>query len=373
VDRANNPQARSARLRDVTANSIVRRPLVVTADPVLLDELLRLCAAAGVVPVVAADPAAVARGWAGASTVLLDSALAGSVRHLAQRTRLVIVGSAAEPLWEVAAEVGADHVAVLPSAGTWLVGLLSTPSAGRDAAPLVCVMGGQGGGGATTLAIALSRHASARGVSTVLIDADPFSGGIDLALGMESASGDRWPQVLPDEAAGVASGFVHRLPARSGLRVLAADRDEPFAVSEAAMTAVIAEARSSSELVVADLPRRIDAATGALLAAANCTYLVLPAQVRAVAAAAQLAVALAERCADVRAVIRGPAPSGLSLDAVTRSLGIPLAGAIRAEPGIMRDYERGVPPGQPRGPLARLCTGLLDQLMAPADGQGQAA
>jgi secretion/DNA translocation related CpaE-like protein len=270
---------------------------------------------------------------------------------------VVVVGSAGDPLWEVAAEVGADHVAVLPSAASWLVGLLGSPAdAGEAAAPLVCVMGGQGGGGATSLAIALGRCASARGISTVLIDGDPFGGGIDLALGMESASGDRWPQVVPNAAGGVTTGFLHRLPARNGLRVLATDRDEPFAISETAMTAVLAEARSSCELVVADLPRRVDAAS-------SCTYLVLPAQVRAVAAAAQLAALLTERCADVRAVVRGPAPSGLSLDAVTRSLRIPLAGAIRAEPGIARDYERGVPPGQPRGPLARLCSALLDQLL----------
>jgi secretion/DNA translocation related CpaE-like protein len=376
VDRANDPQGRSAKLRNVSPESPHRRPLVVTADPVLLDELLRLCSASGAVPVVAADPAALARGWHAASVVLLDCALAGAARHLGHRSRIVVIGSASDPLWEVAAEVGADHVAVLPSAASWLVGLLSSPAdAGEAAAPLVCVMGGQGGGGATSLAIALGRCASARRVSTVLIDGDPFGGGIDLALGMESASGDRWPQVVPDATGGVATGFIHRLPARSGLRILATDRDEPFAISQTAITAVLAEAQSSCELVVADLPRCVDASTGTLLAAASCTYLVLPAQVRAVAAAVQLAALLVERCPDVRAVVRGPAPSGLSLDAVTRSLRIPLAGAIRAEPGIARDYERGVPPGQPRGPLARLCGVLLDQLLdhQSAERSGAAA
>jgi secretion/DNA translocation related CpaE-like protein len=360
----------SAKLRLVNADSPVRRPLVVTSDPALLDELLRLCAAAGVTPVVAADPSALARGWAGASVVLLDPALTSAARPLPRRSKVVIVGLAADSLWEVAADVGADHVAVLPSAATWLVGLLAEVlRVSTSVAPLVCVMGGQGGGGATSLAIALGRCAGSRGLLTVLLDADPFGGGIDLALGMESATGDRWPQVVPHPAAGITSGFVPRLPARSSLRVLAVERDEPLSLSAGAMTAVLAEARADGEFVVADLPRRLDAATGVLLAASTCTYLVLPAQVRAVAAAAQLATALREHCPDVRAIIRGPAPSGLSLDAITRSLGIPLAGALRAEPGITRDYERGVPPGQPRGPLARLCSGLLDQVLAATESR----
>jgi secretion/DNA translocation related CpaE-like protein len=361
VDGANAPQALSAKLRDVPADLALRRPLVVTADPELLDELLRLCAAAGVAPVVAADSVALARGWSTASVVLLDAALARAAGPLPRRSRVVIVGAGGDPLWEVAAEVGADHVAALPSAATWLVGLLETPLTTGAATPLICVMGGQGGGGATTLAVALARGASARGLTTLLLDGDPYGGGIDLALGMESASGDRWPLVVR-AGAGVAAGFLHRLPVRSGLHVLAGDRDEPLTVSGPAMTAVLAEARGSCDVIVADLPRTIEPATTALLAAADCTYLVLAAEVRAVAAAAQLAAALMEHCGEVRAIVRGPAPGGLSLEAVTRSLRIPLAGAIRAEPGIARDYERGVPPGQPRGPLARLCSALLDQL-----------
>ena len=363
MDRANDPQGSSAKLRDVTAESPVLRPLVVTADPALLDELLRLCAASGVAPIVAADSAALARGWSSASVVLLDSALAGAARLLAPRPRVVIVGSAGDPLWDVAAEVGADHVAVLPHASSWLVGLLGAAAVTVGSpAPLICVVGGQGGGGATSLAIALARSASARGMGVLLIDGDPFGGGIDLALGMESASGDRWPQVMPAGGGGVSSGFISRLPARGGLHILATDRDRPVAISLATMAAVLTEARSSCDLVIADLPRSIDPSTAALLSAASCTYLVLAAQVRAVAAGAQLAAALLQRCTDVRAVVREPAPSGLSLDAVTRSLRIPLAGALRAEPGITRDYERGVAPGQVRGPLAKLSEALLNQV-----------
>ncbi len=277
---------------------------------------------------------------------------------------MILVGMADQPLWELAADVGADHVGVLPLAAGWLVGLLETAaSEGAVRAPVICVIGGQGGAGATTLAAALGRTAGAEGTSTLLVDADPFGGGLDLALGMEAASGDRWPQLLTgDSDAGVTSGFIERLPSRGGLRLLTTDRDEPVGLSATALRGALAEGRRGCALVVVDLPRRLDDVSLAALSDAFRVYLVVPAQVRAVAAAAQLATALRGHAADVRAVVRGPAPSGLSLEAITRSLGIPLAGAIRAEPGLARDYERGVPPGQPRGPLARLCAELLGQL-----------
>lgn len=101
-----------------------RRPLVVTSEPTLLEELLRLCDAAGTPPVVAADPEALRRAWQGASLVMLGAELAEAATQFPRRSRVVVVGSSGDRLWELAADVWADHVAVLPSASGWLVGLL---------------------------------------------------------------------------------------------------------------------------------------------------------------------------------------------------------------------------------------------------------
>jgi secretion/DNA translocation related CpaE-like protein len=341
------------------------RPLVVTSDPALLEELLRLCDEAGSPPLVAADADALRRGWQGASLVLLGAELADAAVALPRRTRVVVVGSRDDRLWELAADVGADHVAVLPSASAWLVGLLGERETATGAkAPVLCVIGGQGGAGATTLAAAIARTAAARDTSTLLVDADPFGGGIDLALGLESASGDRWGQLLGESAAARwRGGFLDRLPARAGLSVLAPDRDRPAALSADAMRSVLEEGRRRCRLVVVDLPRSVDPISMLALSAAHRTYLVVPAQVRAIAAGAQLASTLRRLTTDVQAVIRGPAPSGLSVQAIARTLALPIAGTLRVEPGLARDYERGVPPGQPRGPLVRLCAHLLDDLL----------
>jgi hypothetical protein len=67
--------------------------------------------------------------------------------------------------------------------------------------------------------------------------------------------------------------------------------------------------------------------------------------------------------ADLRVVVRGPAPSGLPAEVVAEALGLPLAAEARAEPGLAAALERGDPPSaRGRGPLARLSGQLLDDL-----------
>ena len=74
-------------------------PLFVTRDQTLLDELLRLAAAAGVTPDVAGDGAAALRGWAAAPLVLVGADLAAEVARLRPARRpgvhLVVWGARA--------------------------------------------------------------------------------------------------------------------------------------------------------------------------------------------------------------------------------------------------------------------------------------
>src|SRR6185503_8525074 len=76
------------------AQRAVPRPLLVTAEPVLLDELLRLCAAAGVEPQVAHDEVAARQSWAVAPLVLVGADVAPRLAgvRVARRGRLVMVG-----------------------------------------------------------------------------------------------------------------------------------------------------------------------------------------------------------------------------------------------------------------------------------------
>jgi secretion/DNA translocation related CpaE-like protein len=132
------------------------------------------------------------------------------------------------------------------------------------------------------------------------------------------------------------------------------------------MAAVLGAGRRACDLVVVDLPRHLDEAAEVVATTAQTVLVVVPAEVRATASAARVVTRLAPLAPDVRLVVRGPAPAGLSAQTVAESLGLPLAGSLRPEPGLAGALERGEPPTRSgRGPLAKLCRSLLDDL-APA-------
>jgi len=102
-----------------------------------------------------------------------------------------------------------------------------------------------------------------------------------------------------------------------------------------------------------------------VLGAADEVVLVVPAEVRATAAAGRLAGELRPLCRRLRLVVRGPAPTGLTATAVADALGLPLLGEVRAEPGLAAALDRGVaPPVRARSPLALLCRRLATELRA---------
>ncbi len=111
-----------------------------------------------------------------------------------------------------------------------------------------------------------------------------------------------------------------------------------------------------------------------MLAAADTTLLVVPAELRAAAAAARVAARLGWVCRDLRLVVRGPSPGRLSAEVIARTLALPLAGEVRPEPGLRADLERGEAPGRRRrSPLARLCDRLLDDLEGRGAADGERA
>ena len=100
-------------------------PLFVTADDTLLDELVRLAAAAGTTPDVAHDIPAALRAWPRAPLVLVGEDLAGALARAApaRRDAVFVVLSAPVPdrVFQVALALGAESVAELPRSEGWLV------------------------------------------------------------------------------------------------------------------------------------------------------------------------------------------------------------------------------------------------------------
>ncbi len=304
--------------------TVTARPLYVGAHAPLLDEVLRLAAAAGVELDVVPDPGAARRQWLAAPLVLVggDVAEQAAAVGLPRREDVLLVTADLDDaqVWQRAVHVGARRIAFLPEAEAWLVDELADVVAGGRAR-CVAVVGGRGGAGATTLAVALAVTGTRTGRSTLLVDGDPLGGGIDLALGGESTTGVRWPELVT--ASGRVSPLALReaLPAIDALSVLSWDRSDVLDVPADAMSAVLNAGLRGGDLVVVDLPRRVGDAASVALAAADLTLLVVPAEVRAVAAAARVAAAVSAACADLRVVVRDPAPSGLSAEVVAELSG----------------------------------------------------
>lgn len=130
-----------------------------------------------------------------------------------------------------------------------------------------------------------------------------------------------------------------------------------------AMAATLDAARRGRDVIIVDLPRRLDDAAILALQAADRTILVVPAELRATAAAARIAARVGPHCADLAVVVRGPAPGRLKSREVAKALGLPLAGSLRPEPALCAALERGeAPTANGRGPLAELCRRLIDDL-----------
>ena len=347
------------------------RPLAVTADPALLDDLLRLAATAGVELVVAADAGAARSWWSSAACVLVgaDRAADCARARLPRRADVTLVATDLDDagVWQTAVEVGADRVVLLPDGEDALATRLAVAveGAGRDAV-LVAVLGGRGGAGATTLACALAVTAARTGRSVLLVDGDPLGGGLDLVFGGESERGLRWQELGTTRGRVPAAALAEALPRMAGLSVLSWDRGTDAALSAEAVTAVLGAGRRAHDLVVVDLPRTVDDASRVVLEAADCVLLVVPAEVRGAAAAGRVAATVGLHAGDLRVVVRAPGPSGIPAAAVAAALGLPLAGTVRPEPGLDAALERGEPPARRgRGPLADLCARLVGELLPP--------
>ncbi|MFF1681339.1 septum site-determining protein Ssd [Streptomyces sp. NPDC058256] len=344
-------------------------PLIVTEDAELLDDLLRLCAAAGARPEVHHGVPEHRGSWEAAPLVLVGDDAARRVRGAVRRRGVVLVGRDQDDsgVWRRAVEIGADHVLMLPDGEQWLVDRIADVAEGVGRPALtVGVLGGRGGAGASTLACALAVTSAREGRRTLLVDADPLGGGLDVLLGGEGVEGLRWPAFAASRGRVGGGALEESLPELHALRVLSWDRGDSVAIPPQAVRAVLAAARRRGGVVVVDLPRRIDEGVAEALAQLDLGVLVVPADLRAIAAAGRVASSVGMVLRDLRVAVRGPYAPGLDDREVARLLGLPLVGEVPVEPPLL---DGGVPPGgSARGPLARFCSAFWQRV--PVEGGG---
>lgn len=348
--------------------------LAVVVDASLRRDVDRIAAAAGV-RVVHVDEPSSRKVWMAASAIVLDvdGARRCAELGLPRRGRVLVIGPA-EPgpeHWHTAISVGAQRVLSLPADEAALVGELAdaadavTGDSRRGA--VLAVLGGCGGAGASVFATALAHCAP----MALLVDVDPWGGGIDLTLGSERDAGLRWPDLALGGGRVGYPALSAALPSRHGIAVLSAGQAGDD-IDAAALAAVIDGSCRAGATTICDLPRRATSAVGAALDAADLVVLVTPADVRSAAAAAALRPWLAGTNPNVGLVVRGPAPGGLRPADVARITGLPLLAAMRPQPGLAAELERdGLRPRR-RSPLmsaARRVLEVLHRQPAPIDGQ----
>jgi secretion/DNA translocation related CpaE-like protein len=353
-----------------TVDDETHRPVALIDDDALLDDVLRLAAAADCAVDRVPDVPALRGRWSAAPLVLLDerAAAAAARAELPRRAGVLLVGAGppGDGVWQHAVALGAERVLDLPDAEQWLVeafaDVLEHP--GGTAGRVLAVLGGRGGAGASVLAAAVGRAVLRSGGRALLVDCDPLGGGLDLALGVEGETGLRWPGLRLSGGRVAASALRSALPGgSSGLTVLSCDRDGPGPEPHA-VAAVVDAGRRGGDTVVCDLPRQLTDAACAALDRADLAVLVVPAEVRACAAATRVARRAAERGARPRVLVRGPSPGGLRSEQVAAAIGLPLLTSMRPEPGLASALDRGTFPDRSGGPLATAAAAVLRELMS---------
>jgi secretion/DNA translocation related CpaE-like protein len=344
---------RPRRVAQQTVGPSVASPaLLVTRDERLLDDLLRLAAAAGTLLHVAHDSSAALREWAGASVVLVGIDLAQQVaeQRPPRRDHVHVVGHGpvSDPVFRAALAVGAVDVVELPVAESWIVELLTDAvdtrgtATARPHAYTVGVVSGSGGSGATTFACALALTA-ARRRQAMLLDLDPLGPGVDRVVGLDAPAGVRWDALASSRGRLGSRSLRAALPEKDGLAVLTWDVGSPVDLDAASVREVLSAARRGNDVVVVDLPRGIDDVTAEVFSRCDRVLVVANASVAGVASAGKVAAVLGTLNENLGVVVRGRAAAVPAHD-VAATLGLPLVAEVPHQRRLAEHVDLGLGP-----------------------------
>jgi hypothetical protein len=258
------------------------------------------------------------------------------------------------------------------------------PDRGGDATGaggIIGVLGGCGGAGASSFAAALAAvafqtstasatpaspssprrrrpRAPTPGAVPLLVDLDPLGGGLDIALGAEGVAGARWSGLHAAGGRLDPGQLLDGLPRWRGIPFLACDGHVP--PSAAAVQSVVQAGREIGTVVL-DLGRSTSPARTAALELLSALVVIVPAEIRAVTAAAAMQAALVDDgfTGAARLVVRSDG-AVIGSGRIADVLDLPLAGSLGNDPGLRSARDRGVEPRRLRRGTRTLARGLLD-------------
>lgn len=307
----------------------------ITQDADLEEAVLRLAAAADVGIAVYRSVSQAGPSYSQAAVVILDSdALVEALdADPVRRPHVLILARHDDAsVWRQAVELGAERVLLWPDDERTVYELLvdSLHSRAQDS-PLVCVVPGCGGAGASSLAVALAEAAGARlSDGVLLIDGDPVGGGLDVSLGAESIPGLRWPDLARTSGRVAPDSLRRALPVSDHVHLLSHAR-RPVEVEATAWESMVSAGARGFPLTIIDGEIPPGASRYAHV------IVVVPAELRAVAAAAARLPQLLESTGNIRVVVRQRRDSDLDVDDVAAVLPVPVVGAYADSRPVTRE------------------------------------
>lgn len=267
------------------------------------------------------DDPAPAIGLGSLAVLARRGARAGGASLAGVTIALGAAGEIAEEHWRACLELGVRAVVRLPEDSARLLDLLAAALRRASRALVIGVVGGCGGAGASSLAARLAGAATRGGAPTVLVDADPLGGGLDVLVEAAGMPGARWEDVGHlggDDGATLRDG----LPVVDGVRLLVAGHGAwPTPEQTVAVLGALAPLAGT---VVVDLgPLHVDAVLDTL----DHLVLIVPATDHAVRSTGRRLRAWRAQPEQTRLVVRRR--GRLAPGEVAESLGLGLAAAFR--------------------------------------------
>ena len=344
--------------------------VVAIGDEALRAEAVHAAAATSHDVLTVTDPRDIPRSLPGAYAVLVDSLMARVVAaarrtHTAPAPVLFLTADPGPIDYEAALACHAESAFIIPAQVKELLASIAAAGAPQEARPgsaTIAVVGASGGVGTSTFAAALARTQCAADGRALLVDAHPYSGGLDLLLGVEAEPGARWPELTVGDGSIDAADLYRALPSTpDGVAVLSAARStvaDPFRLDKDLLARVVGAAQAGEGICVVDCtPETIPDA---------CTHVVIvvAAEVRSAASAAQLLVRLdaaRRRCVVVLRQRQWASLSAAEVERIVRSTVLAELPTLR---GLTRAVEIGGLPQRLPAPLRKAARAVLEEVGA---------
>lgn len=336
--------------------------LIAVTDPLLHPEAIHVAAATGRSYVDTVDPREFGRHLTKASAVLVDAKTSHMVNHSLRRERVFFLCPDSTPVdWRLALQAHAEQAFSLPAQAADLLTVLGREDRRtNDSQPksrVIGLMGAVGGVGTSVFSAVLARRLAQCGpwsqhnTALVLIDADRLSGGLNLLFGMEDSKGVRWPDLSFRKGKVDACDVLAALPTnRENVRVLSTGRskeDEFFTLrADDVYEAIKCLSQSGVDLIVDLHADEIAEKTVELL---DYLFIIVPGEIRGVAAAAHLLSHYRQYQVPTSLVLRHRGWSGLEREEIEEILDQPVIAEFGTFSKLSKTIEtRGLTDAMPK-------------------------